>query len=167
MAEHFLFRSSLQAEDCLSVAGQPVLERHAALHELLTARLGAEAAELFAEPFVSRGAAGAALNVAWHSVHAGEARPLADLDPALRRAVEDRLLRLLPKIEALATDPGLTPDLAALVRAALSLSQAADVRAINGVPVLVNWGAPPRRARCCRWRPGCRCRSCWFCSASC
>ncbi|ETD02716.1 trypsin-like peptidase domain-containing protein [Rhodobacter capsulatus] len=144
MAEHFLFRSSLQAEDCLSVAGQPVLERHAALHELLTARLGAEAAELFAEPFVSRGAAGAALNVAWHSVHAGEARPLADLDPALRRAVEDRLLRLLPKIEALATDPGLTPDLAALVRAALSLSQAADVRAINGVPVLVNWGVRPR-----------------------
>ncbi|WP_169583497.1 S1 family peptidase [Rhodobacter capsulatus] len=144
MAEHFLFRSSLQAEDCLSVAGLPVLERHAALHDLLTARLGAEAADLFAEPFVSRGASGETLNVAWHSVHAGEARPLGDLDPALRRAVEDRLLRLLPRIEALASDPALTPEQAATVRAALSVAQAADVRAINGFPVLVNWGVRSR-----------------------
>ena len=140
MAEHFLSKSALRMEDCLTVAGGPVLESHAALREAIAARVGAEAADLLAEPFVSRDKAGTTLSVAWHSVHPGEDRALSDLEPTARRAVEDRLHRLIPRIEALAEDP----ELAGPIRAALSVSGPQDIRVINGAPVIVNWGVRSR-----------------------
>jgi S1-C subfamily serine protease len=136
MADHFLVKSTARAEDCLSVNGEPVLGAHAALRDLLTARLGPEAANLFAEPFISRDKSGGAMTIAWHSVHAGDERPLSELDPVARRPVEDRLHRLIPRIEALAADAALAPQ----IRAALSLAGPQDIRVVGGHPVLINWG---------------------------
>lgn len=136
MADHFLFKTAARIEDCLIVDGAPVIQTHAALREVLASRLGPEAADLFAEPFVSRDKSGGSFSIAWHSAYPGEERALADLDPAARRAVEDRLHRIIPRIEALAADPSLAPQ----VRAALSLSGPQDIRVVGGHPVLVNWG---------------------------
>lgn len=136
MADHFLMKSSVPVEECISFGTGTVLENHAALREVLLSRVGPEAAELFAEPFVSRDKAGSQFNIAWHSVHPGADRALADLDPVQRRAAEDRLHRLVPKIEALAEDPALAP----MIRGALSLASPQDIRVVNGHPVLVNWG---------------------------
>ena len=136
MADHFLVKTTVRADDCLTVDAEPVLAGHAGLRDLIAARLGPEAANLFAEPFISRDRSGGAMTIAWHSVHAGEERPLADLDPAARRAIEDRLHRLVPRIESLAADPALAPR----VRAALSLSGAEGIRVVGGHPVLINWG---------------------------
>lgn len=136
MADHFLMKSTVLSGDCLPLGSGTLLESHSALRELLLARTGMETADLFAEPFISREKSGERLNIAWHSVHQGGDRALADLDPAQRRAVEDRLHRLIPRIEALANDPTVGP----MIRAALSLTSAQDIRVVNGHPVLVNWG---------------------------
>jgi hypothetical protein len=136
MADHFLMKSSVPVQDCLSMGSGTVLENHAALREALLSRIGPEAADLFAEPFVSRDKAKSQFNIAWHTVHPGADRALADLDPVQRRAPEDRLHRLVPKIEALADDPALAP----MIRGVLSLASPQDIRVVNGHPVLVNWG---------------------------
>lgn len=136
MADHFLMKSSVPVEECISFGTGTLLDNHAALREVLLSRVGPEAAYLFAEPFVSRDKAGSQFNIAWHSVHSGADRALADLDPVQRRAAEDRLHRLVPKIEGLADDPALAP----MIRGALSLASPQDIRVVNGHPVLVNWG---------------------------
>lgn len=136
MAEFFVSKSTVPLEDCLPFGATTLLDSYANLQDVLVARLGAEAADLFAEPFVSRDKSGKQITIAWHSVHPGTDQALADSDPALRRGVEDRLHRLIPRIEGLAADPSLAP----MIRAALSLSGPKDIRVINGVPVLVNWG---------------------------
>lgn len=140
MADHFLMKSVVPVDDCLTFGNGTVLESHAALRDALLSRVGPEAADLFAEPFVSRDKAGSQFNIAWHSVHPGADRALADLDPVQRRAAEDRLHRLVPRIEALADDPALAP----MIRGALSLASPQDIRVVNGHPVLVNWGVGNR-----------------------
>lgn len=136
MADHFLLKSSVPSDSCLPLAHGLALEAHGTLQALLTARIGAEAARLFAEPFVSRDKSGQTLHVAWYGPAGGAARPLADLDATTRRLAEDRLHVLLPQIEALAREP----DLAPLIRAALTLSSPSDILTVDGLPVLVNWG---------------------------
>lgn len=135
MADHFLSKSNALPEDFLTVADGPAFEQHGALRAALTAKLGREAAELFAEPFVSRAQDGR-LSVAWYCSQPGQDRALADVDPLDRRRIEDRLHVLIPQVESLATDPALAP----LVRAALSVSGPGDIRVVGGAPVLVNWG---------------------------
>lgn len=139
MAEHFMMKSSVALDACKMVDGSAAVEHHALLRERLLSRGDPELANLFAEPFVSRDKSGKVLNIAWHSTVPGTDRALAELDALQRRAVEDRLHRLVPQIEALAEDPA---D-AELIRAALSLSGPQDIRVINGLPVLVNWGVRP------------------------
>ena len=136
MADHFLMKSSHPAESCLLYGADPVLAAYSQLQEVLTRHLGAEAARLFAEPFVSRDRSGQIINLAWYGPQGGTARPLSTLDPEARRIAEDRLHVLLPRIETLAEDPALAP----LIRAALSVGTPDDILTIDGYPILVNWG---------------------------
>ena len=132
MADQFLLKSSHPVEACLPAGTGFAIESHASLAETLRSRIGPDAAALFAEPYVSRDKTGQTVQIAWYGRQGSGPHLLTGLEPAARRAVEDRLHLLIPRIEALAQDP--------LIRAALSLSSSADILSVGGHPVLVNWG---------------------------
>ena len=117
------------------VDGQPAIEQFAALQDAL----GPDAAALFAEPLISRGNDKAAATVSWYSDHPGAPVPLAKLDPNTRAAASAALQDQLNAIkDRLEQDPG-----RAILAAALHLPSAADIMAIDGQPILINWGMVP------------------------
>ena len=136
MAGHSLLKSSNRAWNCLALGSGLAIDAHSTLTEVLTSRIGPEAARMFAEPFVSRDKSGQTVQVAWYGPQVGEARPLADLDAAARRLAEDRLHVMVSRIEALVQEAALAP----LIRACLTLTSSADILTVDGFPVLVNWG---------------------------
>lgn len=139
MADQFLCKSRISAEDFVDTGGRPVLERHAELRTLLADRAGPGAAALFAEPLISRGNDTAPATVSWYGDNAGEPRTLASLSALERDRAEAYLADHLRPLRALASDP----DTADLVLGALSVLGGDDVLVVAGRPVIVNWGLLP------------------------
>ena len=141
MADQFLSKTRVSADDFVEAGGRAVLERYGELRALLAERAGPEAAALFAEPLISRGNDAAPATVSWYAdgAGAGEVRPLDDLPADERARAEAWLADHLRPLRPLAEDPA-TAD---LVLGALSVMGAGDVVVIDGRPVIVNWGLMP------------------------
>jgi S1-C subfamily serine protease len=136
----FLTKTDLAGLVPIQVQGAPAIGQASRLADMLAARLGPEAASLFAEPVATADAARGGGSVSWYAAASGEPAPLASL-PEARRALlaaglRDRLASLAP----LLGDPQAGP----LLRAALMLPGPEQVLALDDTVVLAGWGLLPR-----------------------
>jgi len=136
----FLTKTDLAGLVPIEVQGAPAIAQASRLADILAARLGPEAAALFAEPVATADAARGGGSVSWYAAASGEPAPLASL-PEARRALltaglRDRLAALAP----LLADPQAGP----LLRAALMLPGPEQVLALDDTVVLTGWGLVPR-----------------------
>lgn len=136
MANHFLTKSQITLQSCISVDGELALDQYDALHQVLFDKASPEAAALFAEPLISRGNAEAPPTVSWYTDIDGEDAPLASLDADARGSAEAVLSDLLGQIQPLLADP----EIGRLVAAALHIANTGSLRVINGQPLILNWG---------------------------
>jgi len=141
MAHQFLTKTQIALENCVRLGDSPILEQHESLHRLLRARVGAQAASLFAEPLLSRGNDAAPASVAWYGEFEGNTRPLSALPVSARGAMETYLSDTLAPLRPLLDDPQTGP----ILGAALWQLDANDVLVVGGRPVLINWGMRPSR----------------------
>ncbi|MGD9294847.1 MAG: trypsin-like peptidase domain-containing protein, partial [Roseobacter sp.] len=139
MAEHFLTKTRVDLARCIEVAGMPAVEQYAHLREQLHAKIGPEAAKLFAEPLVSKGNDQAASTISWYCDRSGDGVPFGKLDPAGQQSVGAVLAKRLEALSDLLDDAETGP----LVAASLHIGSSADIWTVNGEPVLVNWGLFP------------------------
>ena len=139
MADQFLSKQRIAADDFLEAGGRSVLDQYAAWTALLSERAGPEVAGLFAEPMVSRGNDAAPPTVSWYTDLSGEHVPLSQLAPGERARVEQYLSDHLRPVQALAADPAH----AELSAAALTTFGPDDVVVVGDRPVIVNWGLMP------------------------
>lgn len=138
----FLTKTEVDPRQMIASGGATALERHDALTQFLAARIGRDAADLFAEPAISRGNGAAATTISWYAAHGGQPARLADLPAEARSEAEARLRQLLA-----AASEGLSdPDFGPLLGAALMQRDAGDVWVVDRRPVLVNWGVAPEEA---------------------
>ncbi|UIJ33043.1 serine protease (plasmid) [Cereibacter azotoformans] len=144
MADHFLTKSQIDLSQCLPWGGGLALEAHGALRAALAARISQRAADLFAEPLINRGNDAAPASISWYSAHAGEGRPLSELDETEQARVAAQLSDLLRPVRELLADS----EDGTLIGAALHLAGSArgDVWVVDGQPVLINWGMLPAGA---------------------
>lgn len=142
MAEHFLTKSRLDPSRCIRVGGDPAIESHAALQQVLASKAGADTAKLFAEPLISKGNDQAASTISWYSDRLGQGVPMSKLDPAAEAEFKSVLSRRLGLLKPLIDDPDVGP----LVSAALHLGSTSDIWSLDGQPVLTNWGLLPEGA---------------------
>ncbi|MFN6954898.1 MAG: trypsin-like peptidase domain-containing protein [Acetobacteraceae bacterium] len=136
----FLTKTDLAGLVPVQVQGAPAIAQASRLYDMLAARLGPEAASLFAEPVATADAARGGGSVSWYAPASGEPAPLSSL-PEARRALlaaglRDRLAALAP----LLNDPQAGP----LLRAALMLPGPEQVLALDDTVVLAGWGLLPR-----------------------
>lgn len=136
MAEHFLSKDAVDLARCLEIDGALAIDQHARLDAFLTGRAGPETARLFAEPLLSRGNDQAPPTVSWYSDREGVGRPLGSLDAGAQAEIGAQLGRALAPLRDLLADPE-TGD---LLGAALHLRGEADIRVVDGAPLLLNWG---------------------------
>jgi hypothetical protein len=112
---------------------------------LLTRRLGPDHAFLFAEPAPLGAAAAGAADTAWYCKGTGTARPLSALPPAEAAAVQGKLAEFVHDIETLAeemqSEGDASRELGRLLKDALVVPDAGRVWAVDGRPVLVDWGS--------------------------
>ena len=112
---------------------------------LLTRRLGPDHAFLFAEPAPLGAAAAGAADTAWYCKGTGTARPLSALPPVEAAAVQGKLAELVHDIETLAeemqSEGDASRELGRLLKDALVVPDAGRVWAVDGRPVLVDWGS--------------------------
>ena len=139
MADHFLTKSRIDLIRCIHLGDTIAMDNHAELHRILTERASPEAARLFAEPLVSRGNDQAAPTVSWYSDYPGHGVPMYRLDEASRGQIEAALHDRLAPLDALIDDAEAGP----LISAALYIHSDEDIWAVDGVPVLINWGMLP------------------------
>ena len=138
----FIVKTALDGRTALRVGQSPVLDAHAALQQALTARAGADAAKLFAEPVVTWGNGEAPGSVSWYADADGDVRALGRLPPALRMRHEQALRELLAKLLPLRGDA----TIGALLTRALVVADADSVLLVGERVVLVNWGLLPAGA---------------------
>jgi len=143
MADSFFLTKTTIAPGRLIQTGSGVaLEQYEALRQFLYARVGRDAADLFAEPVLSRGNDAAPATVSWYVSRAGEGRRLVDLGPEAREKPEGILRRSLTSLADALADPDFGP----LLGGALHVHAAEDVWVVDGRPFLVNWGMAPIEA---------------------
>src|SRR5689334_21369432 len=138
-APRFLRRTELAGLDLVTAGGAPVLERHERLAQLLAERAGPAAAELFAEPVLSRGHDRAAGSVSWYTSLTGEPVALAAVPASERARAEAALRQSLAALEPLHADAELGP----LLQAAFVVPSLDNVLLLDGRPVLTGWGLAP------------------------
>ncbi|MFC7544216.1 hypothetical protein ACFQU2_39000 [Siccirubricoccus deserti] len=140
MADRRLARTGLNGRVPFRLGTRSVHDDHARATAQLANLAGAEAASLFATPVVTLGNGTADGSVDWLSALPGDITPLAQLEASARQAAEDRLRRILARLQPLLTDQ----DVGAWLRRALVVPDAGAVQVVGGVPVLTDWGlAPP------------------------
>jgi S1-C subfamily serine protease len=136
----FLLSSELTGGAPMTVGGRPVGAHYADFIDRLEALCGREAAELFAEPMLPRGAAPSASAVSWYGPSEGRPVELDSVDAIARKPIADRLSERLDALAPAFADP----QLSALVLAALNVTSSRDIVAVGGEPILVNWAYLPQ-----------------------
>jgi S1-C subfamily serine protease len=139
MADHFLTKTRVDLGRTIEVAGVRALEQYESLRVQLAAKAGPEAARLFAEPLISKGNDQAASTISWYTDRTGQGVPLSRLDPEAQAAVSAQLAEALGRVGAVLDDP----EIGGLAAAALYIGGSGDIWAVDGKPVLVNWGLMP------------------------
>ena len=124
MAEHFLTKTRVDLGRCIEVAGIPAVERYDQLRAQLGAKIGPEAAKLFAEPLVSKGNDQAASTISWYCDRSGDGVPFGKLDPAGQQKAGAILADRLKALSVLLDDAETGP----LVAASLYIGSSADIR---------------------------------------
>jgi hypothetical protein len=87
----YVTKTTLEGAEEVRIDGRSVLESHATLQATLQSRAGREAAELFAEPLVTRGNDASPTSISWYAAVDAEPIRLTSLDPGARAAPEARL----------------------------------------------------------------------------
>jgi S1-C subfamily serine protease len=140
MADRRLARTGLNGRVPFRLGTRSVQDDHARATAQLANLAGAEAASFFAAPVVTLGNGTADGSVDWLTALPGDITPLAQLEGSARQAAEDRLRRILARLQPLLADQ----DVGAWLRRALVVPDAGAVQLVGGVPVLTDWGlAPP------------------------
>lgn len=139
---YFLTKTTVDPRRMIAVGGTLAIEQFEALRTFVSARVGREAAEIFAEPVLSRGNDAAGTTVSWYVPRAGEGHRLEDLAVEARELVEKALKRSLAQLSEALADPDFGP----LLGSALHINAPGDVWAVDGKPYLVNWGMAPVEA---------------------
>ena len=142
MADHFLTKTRISLDQCLQHGDQLALDAYETLHGAIKSRVGNEAAELFAEPLVSRGNDSAQPSVSWYSDVEGKGQPLSRMDSAAQSGIAASLSRMLQQIAPLMQDP----EVGGLVAAAMHVRDNDDIWVVAGRPILLNWGMLPEGA---------------------
>ncbi|MEM7744268.1 MAG: trypsin-like peptidase domain-containing protein [Pseudomonadota bacterium] len=144
MAEsYFLTKTNVDPGRLLSLAGSPAIEQFEGLHQFLTNKAGRDAADLFAEPVMSRGNGTSETTVSWYVSRSGEGRPISELAPDSRAAIESQLRRTLTEVSSCLSDPDFGP----LLGAALHLDGNRSIWAVDGKPFLIDWAMAPVEAQ--------------------
>ncbi len=138
----FLTKSDLGGLRELTADGRGLLDTYGTLTAALASRLGRGAAQLFAEPVVTRGNGAVPTSVSWYASGIGEPTRLNDLDDVERAPLEADLQKRLADISALLSDPEVGP----LLGGALFVPSNDDVWVLDGRPVIANWGLAPEAA---------------------
>lgn len=131
-----LTKTSLADVQLLSLEGQPLHARHGVLTDTLRARVGADAAQLFAEPLAGAGA------VTWYTEGGGEPQNLPDMPGRRADAARQSLTALLARLEPLLDDPGIGTAL----RHALVVPARRSIWVTDQGVVLADWGSMPAGA---------------------
>ncbi|MEM9911725.1 MAG: serine protease [Pseudomonadota bacterium] len=144
MADHFLTKTRVDLSQCLDYGDGLALDAFSALRETLKTKVGPEAAELFAEPLISRGNDTTPPSVSWYTETEGSGQQYIRLDSGAQSAASAELSRLLGQLSGLIDDTDAGP----LVAAALHIRDPEDIWVVRGRPILINWGMlPPDTAR--------------------
>ncbi len=138
----FVRKTTLDGLEQLGTADGPAVERHAELRALLVERSGSAAADLFAEPVLTRGNGAVPSTASWYAPVSGDPVPLAALDGGARQRAEDALAQQLAALAPLLDDAVVAP----LLGPALHISQAEDILVANDRPILTNWALLPPAA---------------------
>ena len=136
MAPRYIGKTSLAGLTAPQADGTPALAAYTRLQDLLRDRVGAAAANLFAEPVITWGNAEAPGSVSWYTELPGEPEPLGTLPPDRRASVETRLREIIARLHPLLDDPQAGP----LLRSALAIRGTGSILALGGVPLLIDWG---------------------------
>lgn len=139
-ATRFVASRTLTGLDAVRLDDRPVIEAYDRLRRLLRQHGGDAAAELFAEPVISRSNGAAAARVDWYTNLEGAIRPLADLDPDSAARLRHRLGAALAALEPVLRDR----EAGAFTAACLNLAGPSAVLAVGDVPLLVDWGLLPQ-----------------------
>jgi S1-C subfamily serine protease len=123
-------------------AGKQAIANFAHLVERLDALCGRDAAGLFAEPVLPRGAGGQPTAISWYGPFEGRSMEVDAIDEVARKPIADRLAERLNALAPAFADR----DLAPLLAASLCLTSNKDILTIGGEPLLVNWGFMPQEA---------------------
>ncbi|MEM7423490.1 MAG: trypsin-like peptidase domain-containing protein, partial [Pseudomonadota bacterium] len=135
----FLHKTRIDPSEMIALEGGPALEQHAALSQFLHGRFGRGAADLFAEPVLSRGNGASDTTVSWYVSRGDDGVRLADLPEEERTRVEQSLSRTLAALAEGLSDPDFGP----LLGAALHISDQNDIWSVAGTPVILGWGMAP------------------------
>ena len=134
----FVASRTLSGLEAVRIDDRPVVEDRDRLRRLLAGR--GRAAQLFAEPVISRSNGAAPTRIDWYTTLDGPIRPLADLDPGEADRVRSHLLAALSDMASTLRDP----ETGAFAAACLNLASPLAVLAVGDAPLLVDWGLLPQ-----------------------
>ncbi len=139
-ATRFVASRTLAGLDAIRTDDRPVVEAFDRLRRILRQHGGDAAAELFAEPVISRSNGAAPARVDWYTNLDGPIRPLTDLDPDNAARLRHRLATALAALEPVLQDR----EAGAFTAACLNLAGPSAVLAVGDAPLLVDWGLLPQ-----------------------
>jgi S1-C subfamily serine protease len=134
---HFIRSTSISDKTAVLFDGAPAVLRYRATIETVEVLSGREAASLFAEPVLPQNATSLGAAVSWYCAYEGPVVSFDDIDDVARRPLVQKLSQRLAALAI--SDPEIGP----ILKAWLNISSAADILAIGGEPVLINWGFLP------------------------
>jgi S1-C subfamily serine protease len=138
----FIRKTDLAGLAPLTVRDQPVIEGAEGLRGFIAEHAGPQAADLFAEPVVTRGNDAHSGSVSWYAPILGDPVPLSQLDGAGRGGAEALLRDRLRLLEPLLDDP----NYGLALRNALVVPDLGDVLVSSDDVVITNWGLAPSAA---------------------
>jgi len=141
-ALRFILKTLLSDRELVGLGHQPVVTLYAALRDGITARVGADAARLFAEPIITWPTPESAGSISWYADAEDEARTLESVPTERRERVAADLRAALARLLPLRGDP----ELGGLLTGALTLADPESIRAVGERAVFVEWGLLPAGA---------------------
>ncbi len=135
----FVRKTELSGLAMLRLDQQPVVEKFTALREAITTRVGEATANLFAEPVITRAAAGSMATISWYTPWPGDPRLLSDMALDDRPRFQAALRQAMEPVLKLIDDREIGP----LLRLALVIPDESHIAFVSDHPVLTGWGLAP------------------------